>query len=145
MDVYLKELTSKLIELLRGNNFASNPVDCSTSINGTEPPPTSKSTMITQFEGQLNEMISLSSMLQMYPNSTNRIEFYLKYSVFGRDGNELPLLMDESPVLTELAMIDNAEFNLTPNISLKAPRRFFRIGIAPVRFFEFLFFCQKIN
>lgn len=123
-------MLGNVVGLLRANNFALNSFDCSTSSNGTELTTNSKPATITQFESQLNEMVSSNAILQMYKNSTNSIEFYLKVSIFGRDGNELPIPSDESPILTELAMIDNNEFSLTTNVSLKGPRRFFRVGIA---------------
>lgn len=132
MDVYLKEALGKLTGILRTKNFKLNTFDCSPLINGTDLSTTSNPTTITPFETQLIEMVAASPLLKLYPNSTYQIEYFLKISVFGRDGSTFPLPIDESPVLTELAMIDNAEFNLTPNVSLQAPRRFFRIGVAPV-------------
>lgn len=73
------------------------------------------------------------------------LEYYLKIMVFGRDGNNLPLPVDESPVLTELAMIDNSAFSITPNVTLKAPRRFFRIGVAQVKNEKFSFKAKEIS
>lgn len=134
MDIYLAEALGKIIDVLRKNNFESNAIDCSTSMIGTDRATVSKPASIIKFEETLNEYVATTSMLQMYKNSTNSIEYYLKVSVFGRDGNEMPIVSDESPVLTELAMIDNSQFSLTPNVSLTAPRRFFRIGIGQVIF-----------
>lgn len=132
MDIYLAEAFGKIIDVLRKSNFESMAIDCSTAMNGTDLATVSKPASIIKFEETFNEHVATSRLLQMYKNSTNIIEYYLKVSVFGRDGNEMAIVSDESPVLTELAMIDNSEFSLTPNVSLTAPRRFFRIGIGQV-------------
>lgn len=133
MDIYLAEALGKIIDVLRKTNFESNAIDCSTSMNnGTDLTTAPKPASIIKFEETLNEYVATSPILQMYKNSSNAIEYYLKVSVFGRDGNEMPIESDESPILTELAMIDNSQFSLTPNVSLTAPRRFFRIGIGQV-------------
>lgn len=136
MDIYLAEVLGKIIDVLRKNKFKSNAIDCSTSMNGTDLTTVPKPVSIIKFEETLNEYVATTPMLQMYKNSTNSIEYYLQVSVFGRDGNELPIVLDESPILTELAIIDNTQFSLTPNVSLTAPRRFFRIGIGEVIYFR---------
>lgn len=90
-----------------------------------------------QFETKLSEVIAESTILKFHHNSTFHLEYFLKVMVFGRDGNDLKLYADESPALTELGMIDNTAFTITPNVSLKAPRRFFRVGVAQVRIKSF--------
>lgn len=125
---------NKLVSVLRVDSFKSHSLDCSTLINVT-----SDSSMIflqnepTAFEARMREAFSNLPMIQMYPNSTFKVEYYLKMMVFGRDGNNLELPTNESPILTELAVIDNTAFNIKPNVSLKAPRRFFRVGVAQVK------------
>lgn len=136
MDIYLAEAFAKIIDVLRKRNFESNAIDCSTASNGTDLATVSKPASIIKFEEAFNEHVATTRLLQMYKNSTNIIEYYLKVSVFGRDGNEMAIVSDESPVLTELAKIDNSEFILTPNVSLTAPKRFFRIGIGHVTSFK---------
>lgn len=117
--------------LLNADNFKSHSPDCAALVNGTSDITTTSSSLEpTAFETRLSESIAETPLLQFLPNSTFKLEYYLKVMVFGRDGNNLRLLADESPVLTELAMIDNSAFNIVSNVSLKAPRRFFRIGVA---------------
>lgn len=135
MDIYLAEAFGKIVDVMRKNNFESNAIDCTTSMNGTDLASVSKPKSIVEFEEALNEHVATTRMLQMYKNSTTTIEYYAKVSVFGRDGNEMPIVSDESPILTELALIDHSQFSLTPNVSLTAPRRFFRIGIGQVIFY----------
>lgn len=134
MNSFIHELITKLVPLLRGNNFKSHILDCSVPINESSDVTSSLSMNLdpNEFETRLIESVALSPLLQLYRNSTFNLEYYLKVTVFGRDGNELRMPIDESVVLTELAEIDNSAFRITPNISLKSPRRFFRIGIAQV-------------
>lgn len=120
--------------VLRADEFKNYSPDCSNLMNGSaELSPTSQNPDPTPFETRLFETAASSPLLQFYKNTTYMLEYYLKIMVFGRDGNNLPLPMDESPALTELAMIDNSAFSITPNVTLKAPRRFFRIGVAQVK------------
>lgn len=135
MDIYLAEAFGKIIDVMRKQNFELNAIDCLASMNGTDLASVSKPASIVRFEEALNEHVATTPMLRMYENSTTSIEYYVKVSVFGRDGNEMPIVSDESPILTELALIDHSQFSLTPNVSLTAPRRFFRIGIGQVIFF----------
>lgn len=131
--MFIHELINKLVPILRMDNFKLYSLDCSDLINGTTDLSSSaQSEELTLFETRLTEIVAASPILQFYQNSTFNIEYYLKMMVFGRDGNELRLMADESPVLTELAMIDNSVLTITPNVSLKAPRRFFRIGVSQV-------------
>lgn len=138
MNSFTRELFIKLILVLRTGNFQSHTLNCSILSDGSSDfdiVPLSNSEPTT-FEKRLSEIVREVPLLQFYQNSTYNIEYFLKVMVFGRDGNELPLLGDESPVLTELATIDNLAFNIKPNISLKAPRRYFRIGVAQVMVHE---------
>lgn len=133
--MFLRELINKLVPTLRADDFKLYSTDCSDSINGTTDLSTSAlHKEPTPFETRLAETVVSSPILQFYQNSTFNVEYYLKMMVFGRDGNELRLSADESPVLMELAMIDNSAFTVTPNVSVKAPRRFFRIGVSQVNF-----------
>lgn len=118
--------------ILSAENFESHSVNCSLLSDGSTNFDIAQlsNSELTTFEKRLSEIVQEVPLFHFYQNSTNNIEFFLKVSVHGRDGNELPLLADESPVLTELATIDNYVFSVTPNISIKAPRRFFRIGVA---------------
>lgn len=134
MNSFIYELITKLVPLLRVNNFKSHILDCLVLINGSSDLTSSLSLTLdpNEFETRLVEAVAISPLLQLYRNSTFNLEYYLKVIVFGRDGNELRMPIDESVVLTELAEIDNSAFSITPNVSLKSPRRFFRIGIAQV-------------
>lgn len=123
------------MKVLKVDAFKTYSPDCSSLVNGTSDlSATTSQPEQNAFETRLAESVVETPLIQFYPNSTFHLEYYLKVMVFGRDGNDLRLTPDESPVLTELAMIDNSAFNIVPNISLKAPRRFFRIGIADVSF-----------
>lgn len=118
------------------DNFKSYSLDCSNAFNGTsEVSATFPQNDPNAFETRMTEAFGSTPLIQMRPNSTFKMEYYLKLMVFGRDGNNLLLPSDESPILTELAMIDNMAFNIKPNVSLNAPRRFFRIGVAQVKLF----------
>lgn len=134
MNSFIYELITKLVTLLRVNNFESHILDCLVPINGSSDLTSSLSMNLNpnKFETRLVEAVAVSPLLQLYRNSTFNLEYYLKVIVFGRDGNEQRMPIDESVVLTELAEIDNTAFSITPNVSLKSPRRFFRIGIAQV-------------
>lgn len=119
--------------VLRVDGFKSSSLDCSSLLSGTTDfAATFSQNEPTAFENRMAEAFSGVPLIQMYSNSTFKVEYYLKMMVFGRDDNTLQLPADQSPVLTELAMIDNTAFNIKPNISLKAPRRFFRVGISHV-------------
>lgn len=146
MHVFIRELISKIVPVLRVDDFKAYSPDCSVLVNGSsELSPTSSNPDSTQFEMRLFETAASSPMLQFYKNTTFMLEYYLKIMVFGRDGNNLPLPVDESPVLTELAMIDNSAFSITPNVTLKAPRRFFRIGVAQVKNDKSSFIAKEIS
>lgn len=133
MDVFMKELFTKLVVVLRSFNFEQHTIDCANVLGANSTELTSDASKgPTPFETSLMESVSTSRILQMYPNSTYNIEYFLNVMVFGRDGNNLPLMPDETPVLTELATIDNVDIRATPNVSVTAPRRFFRIGISAV-------------
>lgn len=133
LDKFLRELIGKLVAVLRVESFKSSSLDCSSLINGTS---YSSTTFVqnepTAFETRMTETFRSVPLIQMHLNSTFKVEYYLKMVVFGRDNNNLRLPADESPILTELAMIDNSAFNIRPNVSLKAPRRFFRVGVTQV-------------
>lgn len=120
--------------ILREDNFKTSVFDCSTLLNGTTDlnAPT-KDLDLNDFESRLVEKVSKSPLLKLHRNSSFNIEFFLNIMVFGRDGNELPLPIDESIILTNLAVIDNNAISATANVSVKAPRRFFRIGVAEVK------------
>ncbi|XP_055304771.1 ionotropic receptor 25a [Sitodiplosis mosellana] len=132
LNTFIRDLVTKLVTVLRVDNFKSHLSDCSALTNGSSDSSATSSTLDpNEFETRLMEAVTTSpALLQFYQNSTFNLEYFLKIMVFGRDGNELRMPTDESVVLTELAMIDNAAFSITPNISLKSPRRFFRIGVA---------------
>lgn len=134
MNSFIREIVTHLVPVLRTDNFKSYTLDCSVLTNGSSDLGTTSSSFSdpTEFESRLVEAVATSPLLQFYQNSTFRLEYFLKIMVFGRDGNELPVPTDESVVFTELAMIDNSAFSITPNVSLKSPRRFFRIGVAQV-------------
>lgn len=133
LDTFLRELINKLVAVLRADSFKSNSLDCSGLLNGTtDVSATFVQNEPTAFENRMAEAFNGVPLIQMYSNSTFKVEYYLKMMVFGREDNTLQLPADISPVLTELAMIDNTEFNIKPNISIKAPRRFFRVGVAHV-------------
>lgn len=133
IDSFLKELFVKLTAILRESEFKVQSLECPNIFNESMDSITSvKNSEPNQFESQLFDAISTVQMIKQRLNSSYSFEYYLKVNVFGRDGNEFRLLPDESPVLTELATIDNAGFSLTSNVSLKSPRRFFRIGVAEV-------------
>lgn len=118
--------------VLRFDHFKSTILNCSILIdNNSELHMISQNTGFNEFETRLSEAITESQLLEYYQNTTYNIEFFLKVTVYGR--NELRMPADESVVLTELAMIDNSDFTITQNLSLKAPRRFFRIGIGQVK------------
>lgn len=133
IDIFLKELLSKLISIIRESNLKIETFDCPNILNDSiDTSLLGKNSEPNQFESQLLEAISKMPIIKQYQNSSYSFEYYLKMNVFGREGNSLRVLSDESPVLTDLATIDNKEFLLTPNVSIKAPRRFFRIGITEV-------------
>lgn len=132
MNALIQDLVNKLVVVLRSESFKTYTLDCSVLVNGTLDIST-LTTEPTKFETKLIEAVTESTILQFYQNSTYNLEYFLKIMVYGRDGSDLKLPTDESPVLTELAIIDNSAFTLTPNTTLKAPRRFFRIGVAQVR------------
>lgn len=119
--------------MLRVDSFKSNLLDCSNLLNGTTDfSATFSQNEPTVFENRMAEAFNGAPLIQVYSNSTFKVEYYLKMMVFGRDENNLQFPADESPILTELAMIDNTAFNVKPNVSIKAPRRFFRVGVAQV-------------
>lgn len=118
---------------MREANFKAETIDCPQLLNDSiDTSLHGKNLERNQFERQLIEAISQVPMIKQYQNSSYSFEYYLKMNVFGREGNDIRIPSDESPVLTDLATIDNKELLLTPNISMKAPRRFFRIGITEV-------------
>lgn len=130
----MRDVSKKLISVLRMYNFKSHVLDCSVLNNGTSDSSTTHPSMDSnEFGSRLVEEVAESPLLTFYRNSTHKIEYFLKVVVFGQDENDLRLPTDETTVaLTELAMIDNSVFSVTPNVSFKAPRRFFRIGVAQV-------------
>lgn len=84
------------------------------------------------FENQLRaEFVQESNIVQLVANTTNRLEYFLNLEIVGRDGNDVPLMANESPVILELAVVDNEAITVTSNVTIKGPRRFFRVGIAP--------------
>lgn len=134
MNSFIRELFNKIVSVLRADNFKSYVTDCSVLTNGSSDlSAQSLSIDPNEFETRLAEAVATSPLLQLYRNSTFNLEYFLKVMVFGRDGNELRMPIDESVALTELATIDNSAFSITPNVSIKSPRRFFRIGIAQVQ------------
>lgn len=119
---------------MREANFKAETIDCPQLLNDSIDTSLllGKNSEPNQFESQLIKAISQIPMIKQYENSSYTFEYYLKMNVFGREANDLRIPSDESHVLTDLATIDNKEFLLTPNVSMKAPRRFFRIGITEV-------------
>lgn len=142
LDTFIRAVVTKLVPVLRVDSFKSYSIDCS-AVNGTIDS-SAMSSSPNAFETRLVESFGTTPLIQFYQNSTFNVDYYLKMMVFGRDGNNLKLMHDESPVLTELGMIDNAGFSVASNISLKAPRRFFRIGVSQVTKFS-RFKKKKIN
>lgn len=131
--------------VLRFDHFKSTILNCSILIdNNSDLHMLSQNTDFNEFETRLSEAITESQLLKYCQNTTFNIEYFLKVTVYGRDGNELRMPADESVVLTELAMIDNTDFTITRNNSLKAPRRFFRIGIGQVKAVKTWKFNDKI-
>lgn len=89
-------------------------------------------TQLNAFENQLrSEFTKASNIVQFVANTTNQLEYYLHLEIVGRDGDGMPLMANESPIKIELAVVDNAAITVTSNVTIKGPRRFFRIGIAP--------------
>lgn len=134
MDIFLREILGKLTGLLKSASFQSHTVECPAigDSSPAAPPDTAKPAAPNQFEGQLLEALASTTVVRQYQNISYRYEYYLNVDVYGRDGNNQRLEADESPVLMDLASIDNVEFIPTTNITLKAPRRFFRLGVTKV-------------
>lgn len=135
MDIFLREILGKVTGILKATNLQSHTVECP-AIGDTSPatpPDTAKPSAPNQFESQLLEALASTPIVRQYQNISYRYEYYLNVDVYGRDGNNQRLLPDESPVLMNLASIDNVEFVPTVNITLVAPRRFFRLGVTEVR------------
>lgn len=134
IDIFLRELFGKLLSILKTSNLQSHNVNCPSTTDssistasGAATPPTPN-----QFEGQLLEMLTSTPIVKQYQNISYRYEYYVHVDVFGRDGNDQRLESNESPALMDLATIDNVEFVAAPNVTLKAPRRFFRLGVTQV-------------
>lgn len=134
MDIFLREILGKLTGLLKTTSFQSHTIECPAigDSSPVAPPDTAKPSAPNQFEGQLLEALASTTVIRQYQNVSYRYEYYLNVDVYGRDGNNQRLEADESPVLMDLASIDNVEFIPTSNITLKAPRRFFRLGVTKV-------------
>lgn len=143
IDTFLREILGKLVTILKSSNFQSYNTECpSISDNSlATSPDTAKPSILNQFESQLIEMIATAPIIKQYQNISYRYEYYLNVGVFGRDGNDQRLVADESPVLIDLANIDNFEFSLFGNVTLNAPRRFFRLGVTEVSASHRILWC----
>lgn len=87
---------------------------------------------LSAFEYQVRtEFSAAPSVVQLVTNTTNRLVYYLNLGIVGREGGDLPLMENESPIIMELAVVDNEAVTVVANVTIKGPRRFFRIGIAP--------------
>lgn len=77
-----------------------------------------------------NEIAMRSEVIQHTANASNSLEYFLNLNSIGRFEN-VPLLENESPAITDMAVIDNDGIFPSRNLTIKGPRRFFRIGVAP--------------
>lgn len=132
IDIFLRELFGKLLGFLKTSNLQSHNVNCPSTTESSLSTASGVATSPNQFEGQLLEMLTSTPIVKQYKNISYRYEYYVNVDVFGRDGNNQRLEKNESPALMDLATIDNVEFIPTANITLKAPRRFFRLGVTEV-------------
>lgn len=127
--IFLADLLTRLISLLRTNTFEMHSVKCSPAAGNVTD---DVAVDFTDFENQLRtEFPATPNLVQFVANTTNQLEYYLSLGIIGRDGSDVPLLVNESPIIIELAVVDNGAIIVTSNVTIKGPRRFFRIGIAP--------------
>lgn len=90
---------------------------------------------ITDFERKFQDnIVAFSHLVLIQPDrSPFSVEFLLNMLMMGHDANgDEQLSANETPVLKELAVIDNTALSVINNSTVSSPRRFFRIGIAPV-------------
>lgn len=118
------------MSLLSVDNFKTYSLDCATLDESSDL--SSLQTNPTAFETHLAQSIARFPLIRFSDSSFFKLEYYLNVMVFGRDRNDSPLTMDESPALSELATIDNSMVNVMFNDSLKSQQRFFRIGVTQV-------------
>lgn len=136
---FLKELMTKLIPMiLKSTELRSQKIfNCENEISNVANALSSDGfeASITSFEQQFRDnIISAANVVQYQPDKAPySIEYYLNLMMIGRDG---PIVLNETPIPKELASIDNAGLSLINNATLAPPRRFLRLGIAPVIFFS---------
>lgn len=129
--VYLTDLLSRVTTLLKSTSLETHSVKCSPSDNSTEVTPL-ENTELNAFESKLRtEFAKAANIVQFVANQTNRLEYYLHLGIVGRDGSDVPLMPNESPIIMELAVVNNEAITVATNVTIKGPRRYFRIGIAP--------------
>lgn len=123
-----KSVDFNVIRSLNCDNDVSNITDTLSS--------TDMDVSITNFEAKFREnVVALSNLVLFQPDkSPYSVEFLLNILMLGHDASA-ERTPDETPVLKELALIDNSAFSLLKNSTIATPRRFFRIGIAPVSFY----------
>lgn len=132
---------SRLMMLLKSNTFETHSVKCSPSDNSTDVTSVEHFEM-NSFENQLHaEFAGASNIVQFVTNTTNQLEYFLNLGIVGRDGSDV--LANESPIITELAVVDNEAITVTSNVTIKGPRRFFRIGIAPALPWSYIKYNEK--
>lgn len=99
---------------------------------------------LNAFESQLRTEFDVrSNVVQLMSNTTNHLEYFLNLEVVGVDESDEALMVDESPIVMELAVVNNDAVTVAPNVTLKAPRRFFRIGIAPTLPWSYMKYDKK--
>lgn len=134
---------SRLVAVLRANTFEVHSVKCSQSGNSTEITYVDH-TELNAFENQVrNALSATTSVVQLVTNTTNQLEYYLNLGIVGRDGSDMPLMENESPIIMELAVVDNEAVTVAANVTIKGPRRFFRIGIAPALPWSYIKYDEK--
>lgn len=77
-----------------------------------------------------NQIVSTSTLIKLVANSSYNMEYYFSIMAVVGDIKEA----DKSVVTMNTAVINNEGLTMTLNITIKPPKRFFRIGIAPVSF-----------
>lgn len=131
-EIFLKTAVTKIFDLLQKNQFTKHHVQCQTNANTSDSLMEESDIKLTKFEEQIqNEILSNTKLIQSIKNASHELEYYIHLTLLGRFGGESKLANNESPAITELAIIDNNGISVPKNISIDAPRRFFRIGIAP--------------
>lgn len=130
--MFLKTAMLQLFSLLQKNKFPKHTVQCQTNANSSDPLMEETDIKMTQFEEQIqSEILSNSRIIRSVANASHDLEYFIHLNLVGRYGDESRLASDESAVIADLAVIDNKGIAVARNTTITAPRRFFRIGIAP--------------